>query len=586
MRRGKHQPLGPISSILTVTLLYIILIILVLVLARQILIDISAGEQLDNIYIIPLGIVLPVFLFGTVGLQIIKLIRDRRENRPGTRFKTKLMVFFFAISLLASLPQAILSLAFIDTALHSWYSTDLGEALDGGVEIALAYNSERVDNLVNLAESSLFYRLLNESDYSSLWESLQEANSAVDSLQIFRGFESVHFSGDPVLMLDEPPETIAENGIVPKEYLGPVTVQRVAREFRVGDGDIVNIVFSSRFPDDFGASAEKLTQSRQSYRQIQEYKNIFRIILLIFFSYFSLPVFLLAILVSFLLSDELIRPIVSLEEATRRASEGDFSYRILGRSRDELSILTASFNRMMSELENSRRTTLQTEKVTAWQEIAQRLAHEIRNPLTPIKLSAQRILRRYEKDPGRIGEILEGAVSSIIREVENLDLLLQEFRDFARLPRPSRYPIKLANLLDEIGSQYRSGYPGISFDFSAVDRDIELPLDREQISRVFTNLFKNAVEAMGSEGRIIVRTDLVRKGNTRYCRVQVEDSGSGIATENQGEVFHPYFTTKSHGTGLGLPIVERIVFDHHGQIWFESAIGVGTTFFIDLPLEL
>jgi nitrogen fixation/metabolism regulation signal transduction histidine kinase len=586
MRKGKHQPLGPVSNILTVILLYIILIILVLVLARQILIDISRGEQLDNIYIIPLGIVLPVFLFGTVGLQMIKLIRDRRENRPGTRFKTKLMVFFFAISLLASLPQAILSLAFIDTALHSWYSADLGEALDGGVEIALAYNSQRVDNLVNLAESSLFYRLLNEADYRSLWETLQEANSAVDSLQIFRAFESLHFSGDPVLILDEPPETIAGNGIVPKEYLGSVTVQRVAREFRIEDGDSINVVFSSRFPDDFGISAEKLTQSRQSYRQIQEYKNIFRIILLIFFSYFSFPVFLLAILVSFLLSDELIRPIVSLEEATRRASEGDFSYRILGRSRDELSILTASFNRMMSELENSRRTTLQTEKVTAWQEIAQRLAHEIRNPLTPIKLSAQRILRRYEKDPSSIGEILDGAVSSIVREVENLDLLLQEFRDFARLPRSSRYPVKLSSLLDETGSRYPSVYPGISFDFSGVDRDIELPLDREQIGRVFTNLFKNAVEAMGSEGKITVRTDLVRKGNTRYCRVQVEDSGCGIATENQGEVFNPYFTTKSHGTGLGLPIVERIVFDHRGQIWFESAPGVGTTFFIDLPLEL
>ena len=192
---------------------------------------------------------------------------------------------------------------------------------------------------------------------------------------------------------------------------------------------------------------------------------------------------------------------------------------------------------MMSELENSRRTTLQTEKVTAWQEIAQRLAHEIRNPLTPIKLSAQRILRRYEKDPDSIGEILEGSVSSIIREVENLDLLLQEFRDFARLPRPSRYPINLAGLLDEIRSQYRSGYPDVSFDFSTVNREIELPLDREQISRVFTNLFKNALESMDNKGTILVRTDLVRKGNTRYCRVQVEDSPVAALHQRTREKF-------------------------------------------------
>ena len=91
---------------------------------------------------------------------------------------------------------------------------------------------------------------------------------------------------------------------------------------------------------------------------------------------------------------------------------------------------------------------------------------------------------------------------------------------------------------------------------------------------------------MEGAGRLEVRSDLVKKGNTRYCRIQVEDSGCGIADNVQGEVFNPYFTTKSHGTGLGLPIVERIIFDHHGQIWFESAQGVGTTFFIDLPMEL
>ena len=344
-------------------------------------------------------------------------------------------------------------------------------------------------------------------------------------------------------------------------------------------------MLSSRFPDDFGTAAERLTTSRQTYRQIGEYRGLFRFVIILFYFFFSFPVFLLSLLVSFLLSEELIRPIVALEEATRRASEGDFAYRILGRSRDELSILVSSFNSMMSELENSRRTTLQTEKVTAWQEIAQRLAHEIRNPLTPIKLSAQRILRRWERDPESVGEILSPAVEAIVREVEGLDLLLQEFRDFARLPSPSRRPLKLKQLLEEIRAAYLGGYPEIAFDYGGFDEELELSLDRDQIARVFANIFKNAVEAMEGTGTIVLRSDLVRKGNTRYCRIQVEDSGCGIPEEKQGEVFNPYFTTKSHGTGLGLPIVERIVFDHHGQIWFESEPDVGTTFFIDLPLE-
>jgi nitrogen fixation/metabolism regulation signal transduction histidine kinase len=585
--RREREPGGTVSSLIAFTLLYILLIVLVLLFARQILIDISAGEPLGNIYIIPLGIVLPVFLIGTIVARLVRLAQDRRNGRPGARFKIKLILFFSLISLLSSFPQAVLSLAFIDTAVNSWFSEDMGRALDGGVEIALAYNSEHVENLVGLSESALLDRILREGGRERLWETLREANSALDSLQIFSADgEQLSFSGDPLLLLAAPPTTIAENGIVPKEFLGTATVQRVVRKYRDAGGEALQIVFSSRFPEDFGSYAERLTESRQTFRQINEYRPLFRLVMILFYSFFSFPVFLLSILVSFLLSHELIRPIVSLEEATRRATEGDFSYRILGCSRDELSILVSSFNRMMSELENSRRMTIQTEKVTAWQEIAQRLAHEIRNPLTPIKLSAQRILRRHTMDAASVGEILEPAVNSIIREVENLDLLLQEFRDFARLPSPSRRPVKLRRFLTEVWENYLGGYPEIEFDCREIDPKIELPLDSDQISRVFTNIFKNAIESMNGTGRLVLRSDLVRKGNTGYCRIQVEDSGCGIAEEDQAEVFNPYFTTKSHGTGLGLPIVERIIFDHHGQIWFESEKGVGTTFFIDLPMEL
>ena len=584
--KNRETP-GSRSSLLIFTFLYILLIILILFFARQILVDVSTGTQLGNAAIIPLGIVLPAFLIGSVLIQALRLLQDKKNNHPGSRFKLKLVLFFAVITLFASLPQAVLSLSFIDTALQSWFSSDLEEAMSGGIEIALAYNNERVENLTTLAESTLMQRLLRQSSAEAVWLAVSEANANLSSLQFFSSSGgSLDFFGDPILKLQAPPSAIAENGIVPKEYLGSVTVQRVIHTYRMPSGQVFQLLFSSRYHDDFGTYAEKLTSSRRTFRQYSEYKSLFRLVMVFFFAFFSFPVFLLAVLISFLLSDELIRPVVSLEEATRRAMEGDFSYRILGRSRDELSNLTTSFNRMMSELENSRRTTIQTEKVTAWQEIAQRLAHEIRNPLTPIKLSAQRILRRFQTDPQSIGDVLEPSVQAIVREVANLDLLLKEFRAFARLPSPSRLPVRLMPLLQEISSAYTGGYPEITFDYSSFDPEIELPLDREQISRVFTNLFKNSLEAMEGKGTISLRSDLVRKGNTSYCRIQVEDSGCGIADEAQREVFNPYFTSKSDGTGLGLPIVERIIFDHQGQIWFESASGVGTTFFIDLPQDL
>jgi nitrogen fixation/metabolism regulation signal transduction histidine kinase len=240
---------------------------------------------------------------------------------------------------------------------------------------------------------------------------------------------------------------------------------------------------------------------------------------------------------------------------------------------------------MVSELEYSRLKTKQTEKVSAWQEIAQRMAHEIKNPLTPIKLSAQRLLRKYENADSNFEHVLRNSIDSIIREVENLNTMLQEFRDFARLPLPEPETINLAELVREVIATYSAPHQRIEFDITDINEKIEIKADRKQLYHVFTNLFKNAIDSITEKGKIYLRADLVTKGNLRYCRIQIQDTGSGIEPEQYDQVFNPYFTTKKDGTGLGLPIVERIIFDHNGQVWFESEKGVGTTFFIDVPVE-
>ena len=163
---------------------------------------------------------------------------------------------------------------------------------------------------------------------------------------------------------------------------------------------------------------------------------------------------------SLLLTDRLISPLVHLEDATRRVAEGDFSFRILTRPRDEFAALVDSFNSMVSELERSRRKLLQAERITAWQEIAQRLAHEIRNPLTPIKLSAQRILKKHsETGPAgsssaateEFDRVLFSSTAAIIREVEGLEMLLREFSEFAKLPAPQPSAVNLREMLQRGG---------------------------------------------------------------------------------------------------------------------------------------
>jgi nitrogen fixation/metabolism regulation signal transduction histidine kinase len=324
-------------------------------------------------------------------------------------------------------------------------------------------------------------------------------------------------------------------------------------------------------------------------------------VLIFFYFFFSFPIFLLSILVSFLLTEEIIRPIVNLEEATRRVAEGDFSFRILSRSADELSHLVGSFNRMVSELSHSREKLKQSEKITAWQEMAQRLAHEIKNPLTPIKLSAQRILKKYASDSqanartavegaptgtGDFQKVLQASVSSIVREVDNLNDLLVEFRKFARLPMPRLQSVHLRELVEEVVQMYTNLSTEVTIDSSHIGEDSVIRADPGQINQVLANLIRNAIQAMPKGGEISIRSAVVNKENRQFCRIWIKDSGSGIPEDIRNRVFEPYFTSKSEGAGLGLAIVQRIVFDHDGNIWFETEEGVGTTFIVDLPLGM
>ncbi len=298
---------------------------------------------------------------------------------------------------------------------------------------------------------------------------------------------------------------------------------------------------------------------------------LFRLVLVGFFFLFSLPIFFITILVSLLLTERIISPIVHLEDATRRVAEGDFSFRILTRPRDELANLVDSFNGMISELERSRRKLLQAERITAWQEIAQRLAHEIRNPLTPIKLSAQRMLKKHAG--GRRG-LRQGAASR--RHVDH-HRGGEPGEDAARVRRVRQAARAQAgggrSQGDARGGCLRLRAPffhGCSIDVKEVPESVVLAVDRNQMKRVFANLFTNAIQAMPEGGLLSVRADVVKKAHTSFCRIAVSDTGTGISESDMDSIFDPYFTTKKDGTGLGLAIVQRIVFDHKGNVWAES----------------
>ncbi|HAO93362.1 MAG: hypothetical protein A2X99_08540 [Deltaproteobacteria bacterium GWB2_55_19] len=225
---------------------------------------------------------------------------------------------------------------------------------------------------------------------------------------------------------------------------------------------------------------------------------------------------------------------------------------------------------------------LKTQRMFAWKEVARRIAHEIKNPLTPIKLSAQRLRKKYlDRFPG--DEVFDECTTTIIRQVDELKTLVNEFSSFARMPASNPSPNDLNEIVQETVSLYKAGQRRIRFD-SVLDKRLPvLDIDRDQIKRVLINLIDNAIAAVGEDGEVRVETLLVEE--LQLARLEVVDSGAGIPADVKERLFEPYFSTKRSGTGLGLAIVSNIIADHNGYIRVKDNMPHGTRFVIELPVK-
>lgn len=562
-------------------LLFLVLIGIIIAFSRTFITTVAGADPATSSVALIVAIVLPLVLMGVTVFQFIRLIRQRALRQPGAGLRLRLLLFFILVAVLSAGPQAMLGITFVNSAMGTWFSSSIGDALRSARDLVISYYNERLESLGSFMDGPLAPTLLGEFVVSPerAWPGVQAVNQGIGALQLFRpdGTE-LAFAGDIRARLDAVPGA----GGTQREDRTDVTILRDSKVLHV-KGQRLTAVASALLSTDLFTNVRRITQSLTVFTALDQFRDLFRLVLVGFFFLFSLPIFFITILVSLLLTERIISPIAHLEDATRRVAEGDFSFRILTRPRDELAALVDSFNGMIAELERSRRKLLQAERITAWQEIAQRLAHEIRNPLTPIKLSAQRVLKKYGEKAPDFDKVLPPAVASIITEVDNLETMLREFGDFAKLPmpRPSTFPLR--KLLEEVGAFYWNLSSTVRIDLVEVPEALVLSADWDQLKRVFANLFTNAIQAMPDGGLLSVRADTVKKAQKGYCRIAVSDTGVGIPEADMDSIFDPYFTTKQGGTGLGLAIVQRIVFDHGGNVWAESDGTRGTTFFIDLP---
>ena len=224
---------------------------------------------------------------------------------------------------------------------------------------------------------------------------------------------------------------------------------------------------------------------------------------------------------------------------------------------------------------------IKAQKAVAWQEVARRIAHEIKNPLTPIKLSAERLIKKWESRDSDFNQIFEHSTKTIIREVEGLKRLVDEFSKFSKMPEIKKTPTNMPSIIDEVVNLYK-GYKGVKINVLLPKENPLVELDGEQFKRVMINIFDNAIHAISNKGIIDVRLHFDLSSNIAY--LDIADDGLGIREEDKEKLFFPYFSTKKDGTGLGLAIANRIIAEHKGYIKVRDKDPKGTIFTIEIPI--
>jgi len=230
---------------------------------------------------------------------------------------------------------------------------------------------------------------------------------------------------------------------------------------------------------------------------------------------------------------------------------------------------------------------VKAQRVAAWREVARRIAHEIKNPLTPIQLSAQRLRKRYGDKLNEDGAVFDECTSTIMKQTDELKELVNEFSNFARMPAAKPAPNHLNEIINEVLLLFKQAHKDIAFEHTCEDGIPVMNLDRDQIKRVVINLFQNAVSAIestGNGGKVAVRTGY--NDELQMVTTEVSDTGCGISEEDKSRLFEPYFSTKKSGTGLGLAIVNTIISDHNGYIRVKDNLPKGTKFIIELPVRV
>jgi two-component system, NtrC family, nitrogen regulation sensor histidine kinase NtrY len=292
---------------------------------------------------------------------------------------------------------------------------------------------------------------------------------------------------------------------------------------------------------------------------------------------------LLAILLSSWAAARVTRPVEQLAHAAQEVAAGNWNARVDVLGADELGQLADSFNRMTTELLGQKERLMQAERVAAWRELARRLAHELKNPLFPLQLTVENLVRARQQTPEQFEEVFRESSRTLLAEIANLKGIIGRFSEFSKMPQPKLQRVQVNEVIRGVVQLFQAQLEGpgrakISCELQLDPRLEPVPADAELLHRAISNLVLNAMDAMPQGGTLTLRT----RDEGGGVVIEVADTGAGLTPEECERIFTPYYTSKQHGTGLGLAIVQSVVSDHGGRIRVHSEPGRGTTFVIEL----
>ncbi|MCB0719113.1 MAG: HAMP domain-containing protein [Bacteroidetes bacterium] len=506
---------------------------------------------------------IPLYIFGLFRRRLAGLL-----PAPEVRFRDKVLNAFFAVGLITVAAMGFVGLQVVtgenERAIESWLKQHL----------------ERVEKTLFLEAQAgeLAYSVMDRTSIDSL-----AARVGLD-LNLYRGTELVASSRPQLVedgLIDERLPMPAYKALffdgfrftATEENIGTFTYPAGFRALTNEEGKPYYVLSVPTLPE----------QERIEEERARTVAYLFGALLLLV---------IVVLVTASILANALTRPIMRLRQGLEAVSRGQFTRITPFESRDEFGELVRTFNSMQDQLADSRVKVAQQERQLAWREMARQVAHEIKNPLTPMKLSIQYLRRSFDsekdRDSAEFGSLFKRITTTLVEQIDALARIANEFSTFARMPQRVIEDLDLNEVVREAATLMEAE-EGISIRVKLFDRPLVVKADREELRRIYINLIKNGIQAVpdSRQGKIEIVTRAERandESGSAMAYSEVKDNGAGIPSELQEKIFEPNFSTKTSGTGLGLAIVRKSIEDLNGEIGFETRTGRGTTFWIRLPL--